>query len=51
MGGALQCIVVCPCGSFMTQEFVWLRLRSVEIGVTKGFFWIQLDSHYGDVGG
>ena len=45
MGGALQCVVVCPCGSCMTQDFVWLRLRSVEIGVTKVF----LDSH-GDVG-
>ena len=34
VGGALQCIVVCACGSFMTQDFVWFRL---------------LDSH-GDVG-
>ena len=45
VGGALLCIVVCSCGSFMTQDFVWFRLRSVEIGVTKVF----LDSH-GDLG-
>ena len=43
MGGALQCIVVCPCGSCMSQDFVWLRLRSVEIGVTKVFFWIHME--------
>ena len=43
MGRALQCVVVCPCGSFMTQDFVWFRLRSVEIGVTKVFFGIHME--------